>query len=167
MTPKNVDKTIHDKAPVVVSPPSAPDLNSLLTGHVRHDGGLQVADGAATMDIVEDPADDNVKSPKKKNSKKVKLTKEDKLSKRNHNGSSLKKSSFGMPAVVATSSAKEYKFERVFYEAGLELKGDNKYDAYVSHIRNLLKTLCWSTRLQLCMRLMSPGVQSLLAPSQK
>ncbi len=43
--------------------------------------------------------------------------------------------------MVATPSAKEYKFERVFYEAGLELKGNDKYGAYVLHIRNLLANI--------------------------
>ncbi len=143
VTPKNVDKTICNEAPVMVSPPSTPDLNSLLTGHVGRDGGLQGADGATAtaMDTVKDRADDNVKSPKKKKSKKVKSIKEDKLSKRNCNGLSLKKISFGTPAVVATSSAKEYKFERVFYQAGLELKGNDKYGAYVLHIGNLLENI--------------------------
>ena len=46
-----------------------------------------------------------------------------------------------MPAVVATPSAKEYKFERLFYKAGLELKGDDKYGAYVSHIGILLANI--------------------------
>ncbi len=59
MTPSTADKTIRDEAPMVVSPPSAPDLNSLLTGHVGRDRGLQGADGAAAMDIVKDPADEN------------------------------------------------------------------------------------------------------------
>ncbi len=63
------------------------------------------------------------------------------MSKCDRSGSSLKKSSFGTPAVVATPSAKEYKFERVFYEAGLELKGDDKYGAYVLHIGNLLANI--------------------------
>ena len=86
MTPKNVDKTIRTKAPTVVSPPSAPDLTSLLTGHVGRDGGQPGVDGVATTDITEtdtgadsaattdmnttplvkDPVDDNVKSPKEK-----------------------------------------------------------------------------------------------------
>ncbi len=43
--------------------------------------------------------------------------------------------------MVPTPSAKEYKFERVFYEAELELKGDDKYSAYVSHIGNLLANI--------------------------
>jgi hypothetical protein len=90
VTPKNVNKTIRNKAPMVVSPSSAPDLNSLLTGHVGRDGGQPSADGVATMDIattdmgvdsaatadmdttppVEDQVDDNIKSPKKRNRKK-------------------------------------------------------------------------------------------------
>ncbi len=45
------------------------------------------------------------------------------------------------PVIATTSSAKEYKYERVFYEAGLELKGKDKYSAYVKHIGNLLKNI--------------------------
>ena len=71
----------------------------------------------------------------------MKLTKEDRLSKRDCNGSSLKKSSFGTPGVAATSSMKDYKFERVLYETGLKLKGDNKYGACVLHIGNLLENI--------------------------
>ncbi len=90
VTPKNVAKTIRAEAPAVVSPPSAPDLTSLLTGHIGRKGGQPGVDGVATtvmaatdtgansaattdMDTtppVEDPADDNVKSPKKRNQKK-------------------------------------------------------------------------------------------------
>jgi hypothetical protein len=43
--------------------------------------------------------------------------------------------------VAATSSAKDYKFERVFYEAGLELKGEDKYSSYAKHIGNLLENI--------------------------
>ena len=84
--PKIVNKTIRNKAPMVVSSPSAPDLTSLLTGYVGRDGGQQGADGIAAMDmamtdmgangtattdmditpLVKDPVDDNVKSKKKK-----------------------------------------------------------------------------------------------------
>jgi hypothetical protein len=161
VTPKDVAKTIRAEATAVVSPLSAPDLTSLLTGHVDREGGQPGVDGVATMVIaatdtgadsaattdmdttppVKDPADDNVKSPKKKKSKKVKLTKKDKSSKRDSSSSSQKKSSLGTPAVVATPSAKEYKFERVFYKAGLELKGDDKYGAYVSNIGNLVANI--------------------------
>ena len=46
-----------------------------------------------------------------------------------------------MPAMAATSSAKDYTFERVFYKAGLKLKGEDKYIAYVKHIGNLLENI--------------------------
>jgi hypothetical protein len=41
--------------------------------------------------------------------------------------------------MVATSSTKDYTFEQVFYEAGLEC--EDKYSAYVKHIRNLLENI--------------------------
>ncbi len=63
------------------------------------------------------------------------------MSKRDHSGTSLKKSSFATQAVAATSSAKDYKFEQVFYEAGPKLKGEDKYSAYVKHIGNLLENI--------------------------
>jgi hypothetical protein len=43
--------------------------------------------------------------------------------------------------MAATSSATDYKFEQVFYEAGLKLKGEDKYSAYVKQIRNLLENI--------------------------
>ena len=65
------------------------------------------------------------------------------MTKHNRSGLSLKKSSFAFTtkAMAATPSTKDYKFERVFYEAGLELKGEDKYSAYVMHIRNLLENI--------------------------
>jgi hypothetical protein len=36
---------------------------------------------------------------------------------------------------------KDYNFERVFYEAGPELKGKDKYSAYVKHIGNLFENI--------------------------
>ena len=41
----------------------------------------------------------------------------------------------------ATSLTKTYNFERLFYKAGLKLKGNNKYSAYVKHISNLLENI--------------------------
>ena len=127
--------------PSVVSPPSAPNLTSLLTGHVGQEVGNQAS---SDMDInlqEVEQVEDIAKSPKKKKSKKVKSTKEDTSTKRDRSGSNLKKSSFATQPVAATSSVKDYKFERVFYEAGLELKGEDKYNAYVKHIGNLLENI--------------------------
>ena len=43
----------HEPLPMVVSPPSAPNLTSLLTGHVGQEVGMQAADDttATGMDI--------------------------------------------------------------------------------------------------------------------
>jgi hypothetical protein len=137
----------HVLLPSVVSPPSAPNLTSLLTGHIGQEVGTQADNnGMATVTVgntqVDVHGDDNVKSPtKKKRRKKTKSTKEDKSTKRDRSSSSLKKSSFATPVIATASSAKEYKFERVFYNAGLELKGNNKYSAYVKHIGNLLENI--------------------------
>ena len=56
---------------------------------------------------------------------------------------SLKKSSYANAEKVVrtTPSTKDYNFERVFYEAGLELKGEDKYSAYVKNIGNLLENI--------------------------
>jgi hypothetical protein len=151
---KNTAKNDHPKAangddtnptqaplPSVVSPPSAPNLTSLLTGHVGQEvGNLASLDMDINTQDVEQ-VEDSAKSPKKKKSKKVMSTKEDTSTKRDRSGSSLKKSSFATQPVAATSSVKDYKFERVFYEAGLELKGEDKYSAYVKHIGNLLENI--------------------------
>ncbi len=66
----------HEPLPTVASPPSAPNLTSLLTGHVGQEVGTQAADNttASDMDINtqdDEQVDDNVKSPKKKKSKKL------------------------------------------------------------------------------------------------
>ena len=85
-----------------------------------------------------------MKFPIKKKTKKTKSTKDDKLAKRDRTGSSLKKSSYASTATTvaeATSLKKDYNFERVFYEAGLELKGEDKYSAYVRHIGNLFENI--------------------------
>jgi len=125
--------------PSVVSPPSAPNLTSLLTGHVGQEVGNQASSDMNINAQEVEQVEDSAKSPKKKKSKKVKSTKEDTSTKRNRSGSSLKKSSFATQPMAATSSAKDYKFERVFYKAGLELKGKDKYSAYIKHIGNLLE----------------------------
>jgi len=81
---------------------------------------------------------------------------------------SLKKSSFAFAtkAVATTFSTKDYKFERVFYEAGLELKED-KYSAYVKHIGNLLENIQLVDPLAIMHAVDESGAPSLLAPSRK
>ncbi len=124
----------------VVSPPAAPNLTSLLTGHIGQEAEQQAAGNGIALDGGQ--VDANMRSPIKKKSKKAKPTKEDKSTKRDSSGSSLKKSSFTTTlAPTFTTTAKDYKFERVFYEAGLELKGEDKYSAYVKHIGSLFENI--------------------------
>ena len=159
--------------PSVVSPPLAPNLTSLLTNHVGQEVGTQADNnGAATVMVSDTQAaehgDNNVKSPKKKKSKKIKSTKQDKSAKRDRSGSSLKKSSFATPVIATTSSAKEYKDENVFYEAGLELKINDKYSAYVKHIGNLHENIQLVDPLAIMHAVDEPGgAPSLLAPRWK
>ena len=113
---KDINKSMHDGALLVVSPPSAPDLTSLLTGHIGRDGGAQGAYGAAeavaarntdaaavavAMHINGSKAADTttkdcVKSSPKKKTKKSKTPKEkvEKSSKRDRSGTALKPSTF-------------------------------------------------------------------------
>jgi hypothetical protein len=129
----------------VVSPPSASNLNSLLIGHVGQESERAQEDGIASKAMEADSANDTSKPPKKKQSRKSKISKEgkkDNANKRDRHGSALKKGSFATVTPAATTPpAKEYKYERVFYEAGLELKGEDKYGVYIKQIGNLLDNI--------------------------
>jgi hypothetical protein len=147
-SPMEVEENWPALTLAVVSPPSAPNLTLLLSGHTGREEGSQtmVRDNAA--DDTSHPhennqADDMAKAHSKKKSKKLKTRKENTSTKRDHSGSSLKKSSYASSTITegTTLSTKEYKFERVFYEAGLELKGEDKYSAYVKHIGSLLENI--------------------------
>jgi hypothetical protein len=126
--------------PSVVSPPAAPNLTSLLAGQIGQEAEQQAARNGIALDGGQ--VDENMRSPIKKKSKKAKSTKEDKSTKCDRSGSSLKKSSsMTTLAPTFTTTVKDYKFERVFYEAGLELKGEDKYSAYVKHIGSLFENI--------------------------
>jgi hypothetical protein len=45
------------------------------------------------------------------------------------------------PAAPTSPPATKYKYARDFYKAGLELKGEDKYGAYVKQIGNLLDNI--------------------------
>jgi hypothetical protein len=67
----------HVLLPSVVSPSSAPNLTSLLS-HIGQKVGTQAADNGIAMDKgsnkqEDEQVDDNVKSPKKRNQKKLSL----------------------------------------------------------------------------------------------
>jgi hypothetical protein len=109
--PSTVTKVGADSKlpPTVVSPPSALNFNSLLTGHVGQEGGMLLAtDTTMTALVTETQAKDTVKSPKKKKSKKVKSTsKGDKFTKHDRSGSVLKNSTLATSTPNASTSAKE------------------------------------------------------------
>jgi hypothetical protein len=97
---------------------------------------------AATSTITTDSnaAKENSAPPTKKKTKKLKeKTTSTNLSssKCNSSGSVLKQGRFATaaaPTAAPQASAKVFDHEHVYYEAGLELKGDNKYAAYVKQI---------------------------------
>ena len=65
----------YEPLPMMVSPPSAPNLTSLRIGHVGQEVGAQAADNTTTTDMGSNTqddkqVDDNVKSPKKINQKR-------------------------------------------------------------------------------------------------
>jgi hypothetical protein len=131
--------------PPVVSPPSTSNLTSLLTGHVGQD-----ADGSKTEEEpVLDAMDDNVRveTSKPKKQKKTKKTKPNKDAKDNvavkkdRRSSVLKQGSVAVPPTTPRPPDQAYKYKRMFYEAGLELKGEDKYGAYVKQIGNLLENI--------------------------
>jgi hypothetical protein len=125
-----------------VSPPSAPNLTSLLTGHVSQDGETSPAPDISTKAAKpKQQADDATKSLTKKKTKKSKSTKEDKSANCNHSGSVLKKSSSATSTLVGPTPTKKFKHKRIFYKAGLELKGEDKYDAYVKQIGTFLENI--------------------------
>jgi hypothetical protein len=69
---------LGDVLPVVVSPPSATHLNSLLTGHVGQESVSSHKDGIALTSMEEDLANSTDKITKNKKAKKVKSSKDDK-----------------------------------------------------------------------------------------
>ena len=147
-SPMDVEENWPALTLAVVSPPSAPNLTSLLSGHTGQDEGSQTTDRDIAADDTSqsrenDQADDMAKAPSKKKPKKLKTRKEDTSTKRDRSGLSLKKRSYANPTIPVgtTSFKKEYNFERVFYEAGLELKGEDKYSAYIKHIGSLLENI--------------------------
>jgi hypothetical protein len=129
----------------VVSPPSALNLNSLLTGHISQESERGQEDGIASKAMEVDLTNNTGKPPKKKESKKSKISKEgkkDNANKRDQHGSVLKKGNFAtVTPAITTPPANEYKYEQVFYEAGSELKGEDKYGAYAKQTGKLLENI--------------------------
>ena len=128
----------------VASPPSAANLNSLLSGHVGQEGSGADAD---TSTITADSDADKEKSTsaaKKKPKKSKDKTSSNSSSKRDSSGSVLKQGRFATAAALQTTPpvpSKVFAHERVYYEAGLELKGEDKHAAYVKQIGLLFENI--------------------------
>ncbi len=94
-----------------------------------------------------DAAKENFASPTKKKTKKSKektASNKSSSSKRNSSGSVLKQGRFATaaaPTAAPTASTKVFDYKHVYYKAVLELKGDNKYAAYVKQISLLFKNI--------------------------
>ncbi len=130
--------------PTVVSPPSALNLNSLLTGHVGQDTDGTKEEGTALNAKDNKVSRDNGKPPKQKKTRKSKSNKEEKddvATKKEQRSSALKQGSIAVTFPRPRPLAPAYKYEQVFYESGLELKGEDIYGAYVKQIGNLLENI--------------------------
>ncbi len=130
--------------PMVVSPPPASNLNTLLTGHVGQDTDRTKEDGVALTTMDDKVSGENSKPQKQKKLRKLKLNKEEKddaTTKKERRSSALKQGSVAIPLPTLRPPAPAYKYEQVFYEAGLELKGEDKYGAYVKQIGSRLENI--------------------------
>ncbi len=116
----------------VVSPPPASNLNTLLTGHVGQDTDGTMEDGTALTTMDDKVSGENGKPLKQKKIRKSKLNKEendDVATKKEQRRSALKQGSAAVPLPTLRPPAPAYKYEQVFYEVDLELKGGDKYGA--------------------------------------
>jgi hypothetical protein len=130
--------------PTVVSPPPGLNLNTLLTDHVGQNTDGTKEDGTGLTAMDDKVSGENGKPPKQKKIKKSKLNKEEKndvTTKKEQCSLALKRGSVAIHLPTLRPLAPAYKYEQVFYEAGLELKGEDKYGAYVKQIGSLLENI--------------------------
>ncbi len=102
---------------MVVSPPLASNLNTLLTGHVGQDTNGTKEDGAVLTTMDDKISGENGKPPKQKKIRKSKLNKEEKddvTTKKECCSLALKQGSVAIPLPTLRSPAPAYKYERVF-----------------------------------------------------
>jgi hypothetical protein len=129
--------------PTVVSPPPAFNLNTLLTGHVGQTNRTK-EDGVALTAMDNKVSGENGKPPKQKKIRKSKLNKEEKddaATKKECCSLALKQGSIAVPLPTLRPPAPAYKYEQLFYKVGLELKGEDKYGAYIKQIGSLLENI--------------------------
>ncbi len=146
---KSIDKPLvitplANSTTSVASLPSAANLNSLFSGHVRQEGSG--ADANTSRITVDSDADKekSTSATKKKLKESKDKTSSNSSSKRDSSGSVLKQGRFATAAALQTTPpvpSKVFVHERVYYEAGLELKGEDKHTAYVKQIGLLFENI--------------------------
>ncbi len=140
ITPSGPTQVMSEPPPAsVVSPPSTTNLNALLSGQVGQECLGTDAD-TSTITADSEAVKENSASSNKKKKKTNKLS----SSKRGSFGSILKKGRFATTSAskaASVASSKVFNYKRVYYEARLELKGDDRYAAYFKQIGLLFKNI--------------------------
>ncbi len=129
---------------LVVSPPSGTNLNSLLSGHIGQEGlGIDAYTSTIRTDS-KATKEKTASSTKRKTNKSTDKTLSNSSSKRSCSGSVLKQGRFttvAAPTAASLAYSKVFVHKRVFYEAGLKLKGKDKYAACVKQIGLLFENI--------------------------
>ena len=128
----------------VASPPSTANLNSLLSGHVGQEGSGVDADTSTIMADSDADKEKPTSATKKKPKKSKDKTSSNSSSKCDSFGSVLKQGRSATAAALQTIPpvpSKEFAHKGVYYEAGLELKGEDKHAAYVKQIGLLFENI--------------------------
>ncbi len=141
--------------PMVVSPPPASNLNTLLTGHVGQDTDGTKEDGKVLSAMDDKVSGENSKPLKQNKIRKSKLNKEEKddvATKKEQRRLALKQGSAAVPLpTLRPLAAPAYKYERVFYKAGLELKGRINMVHTSNRLGASFRIFSSWIRLQFCM----------------
>jgi hypothetical protein len=147
VTPSGPTQVMSEAPPTsVLSPPSTANLNALLSGQ---DGQECLGTDTNTSTITADSEavkENSASSNKKKTKKPKEKSASNKLSssKRDSSGSVLKQGRFATAAAstaAPVAASKVFNYKQVYNEAGLQMKGDNKYAAYVKQIGLLFKNI--------------------------
>ena len=128
----------------VASPPSAANLNSLLLGHVGQEGSGADADTSTITADSDADKEKSISAAKKKPKKSKDKTSSNSSSKRNSSDLVLKQGRFATATALQSTPpvpSKVFVHEQVCYEAGLELKREDKHAAYVKQIGLLFENI--------------------------
>jgi hypothetical protein len=154
-TPATVTATKSTGKPPIITPPANPptsvaslpstaNLNSLLLGHVGQEGsGADVNTSTITADS-DDNKEKSTSAAKKKPKKSKDETSSNSFSKRDSSSSVLKQGWFATATALQSTlpvPSKVFVYKRVYYKAGLKLKGEDKHAAYVKQIGLLFENI--------------------------